>query len=85
MDPSHTGFYRMVQKVSDVIPVLYFVVYRFCFPERRQVRSRMYETDLRTFWHRAIHVGQAVSTGWAQKFEKIRIFDHLQTAYLSNC
>jgi len=31
----------VVQKVSDVIPVLYFVVYRFCFPERRQVRSRM--------------------------------------------
>ena len=36
MDPSHTGFYRVVQKVSDVIPVLYFVVYRFCFPERRR-------------------------------------------------
>ena len=40
--------------------------------------SRMYSTDLRTFWHWAIQVGQEVSSGWAKKFEKIRIFDHFE-------
>ena len=36
MDPSLTGFYRVGQKLSDVIPVLRITpratVYRFCFP-----------------------------------------------------
>ena len=39
----------------------------------------MYGTDLRTFWCRTVEIGQGVSTGWAKKFEKIRIFHHFET------
>ena len=28
-------------------------------------------TDLRTFWYRTVKIGQDVSTGWGNKFEKI--------------
>jgi len=56
LDPSVTGFYRVSQKVSDVIPVLRLTPIAtepstVCFPHRRQVRSRICGTDLRTFWH----------------------------------
>ena len=65
LDPSVTGFYRVSQKVSDVIPVLRLTPIAtepstVCFSQRLQVQSRICGTDLRTFWHWAIQVGQGV-------------------------
>ena len=47
--------------------------------------SRMYGTDLRTFWCRTVKIGQGVSTGWVKKFEKISNFSpfrHFTSLYL---
>jgi len=59
-------------KMSDAKPVLLIsliVLQPAIVPvssQRREVRSNMQGRDLRTFWHRAIHIGQRVSTGWAK-------------------
>ena len=83
LDSSVTGFYRVSQKVSDVIPVLQLtpiatqptaVSVFLSVAKCGGLQSHMYGTDLRTFWHRAIHFGEGVSTGWTKSSTKIRIF-----------
>jgi len=79
MDASPTGFYRVVQKVSDVIPVLGIMSrLPFLFP-RASSSVVMYvenrPTHIPTRWPRGFYrVGE-----WAKKFDKIQIFDYLQT------
>ena len=89
MDPSPTGFYRVVQKVSDVIPVLEIMsrlplLFSWALSS---VVAYVGHIFIRTVWHRAIQVGQGVSTGWAKNFQKISnfwAFRDFTSLYLSN-
>jgi len=80
LDQSLTGFYRVGQKLSNVIPVLR-ITPRATEPSTVSVFlssvkcGGIYKgTDLRTFWHRAIHFGQGVSTGWAKSSKQFGNF-----------
>jgi len=85
LDPSPTGFYRVSQKVSDVIPVLRLtpigtqpsaVSVFLSVAKCGGLQSHMCGTDLRTFWHRAIHFGQGFLHDGRKVRQKFRIFEH---------
>ena len=94
LDPSVTGFYRVSQKVSDIIPVLRLtpvgtqpssVSVFLSVAKCGGLQSHMLGTDLRTFWHRAIHFGQGVPKDGPKvrkKFEFLTI-SSLYVPYIS--
>jgi len=87
MDPSLTGFYRVGQKLNDVIQVLR-ITPTATEPSTVSVFLSVASSAVAYYaGHRPAHIlalshpgwpVEWVSTGWAKKFEKNRIFDHFE-------
>ena len=89
MDASPTGFYRVVQKVSDVIPVLGIMSrLPFLFPRVSSSVASGHVCREQTYAHSGIEPSRLAKGflqggGWAKKVDKIRIFLTICRLYVS--